>query len=215
MTAVEFWGVVDEWLRQHSPATRKLLKKPATAAGIAKLEKTIKQVLPDEFKEFLKIHNGSEESAGLLVGLPVMSAAEISHQWREWAEIADDEEMVADLSEEITSHPEGHVKPLYANRGWVPFIGDSQNHIAVDYDPGPKGKIGQIINCGRDDDVRHVIAESFEEFLDFVAYLFRYDFVELNPEHSSDDPPRWLRVKGQSDDLLTGLPELLAKYRAR
>jgi cell wall assembly regulator SMI1 len=107
--------------------------------------------------------------------------------------------------------PKGAVKKLYANRGWVPFAGD-QNYVAIDFDPGPKGKVGQIINAGRDDEIRHVIADTFGEFLEFVAELFTGGKVEL----SSDDPPEepcWLHVKGTDDDLLTGLPELLASHK--
>jgi cell wall assembly regulator SMI1 len=214
MTVRESWDVIHDWLRAHHPKMLRLLRKPAKPAALAKLEKHLGRTLPDSFKESYLIHDGSDDLAGILVGLPLMPLAEVGRTWESWAEIADDGDTVEDLSEDCSSSPKGAVKELYANRGWVPFAGDAMNHVALDFDPGPKGKVGQVINCGRDDEVRHVIADDFEGFLAFVARLFTAGVVALNEEESPDDP-RWLGVKGRKKDLLTGLADLLAAHGRR
>jgi cell wall assembly regulator SMI1 len=208
------WAVIHDWLGLHHPSMLTLLHGPAKAADIKRLEKQIGQALPDNFQASYRIHDGSDRNSGVFVGLSLMSLSEVGRTWEGWAEIADDEEIVEDLSEDCQSQPPGAVKPLYANRGWVPFAGDSQNYVAIDLDPGPKGKVGQIINAGRDDEVRHVIADTFEGFLDFVAGLFQAEKVGLPPGEKADNP-RWLGVKGKKQDLLTGLPELLAGAKRR
>src|SRR5262249_45669247 len=152
------------------------------------LEERIGQKLPDDFRESYLIHDGSDDVSGPIAGLPLMSLAEVGEVWEGWADIADDEGLVADLSERHSSVPEGACKPLYANRAWVPFAGDSQNYVAFDFDPGPKGKVGQVINAGRDDVVLHVIADTFAGFLDFVARLFAEDRVMLSPREDATNP---------------------------
>jgi cell wall assembly regulator SMI1 len=131
-----------------------------------------------------------------------MSVSRISSNWDMWASIVDDDN--ADLDAECRSHPPGAVKLRYTNRGWLPFAGDSQNFVAIDFDPGPAGIAGQVINTGRDDMMRHVIATAFFGFLAFVARQFAEGRVVRS---QTDD--RWLQLAGDGGDLLTGLRPLL------
>jgi cell wall assembly regulator SMI1 len=185
-----------------------LLHGPSDPAEFSRLETLIGRDLPDDFKSSYLIHDGSELESGIILGLPLMPLAEVGGLWQEWANIADDEEMFADLSEKCQSHPAGAVKRLYANRGWVPFAGDSANFVALDFDPGTAGQPGQVINAGRDDDFRHVIAENFGSFLAFVAAQFSAGSVQLSA-NTPPFSPRWLALTGGEDDMLTGLRRLL------
>ena len=208
MHVQEAWAVIHNWLGRRYPTMLRLLNGPASPAAFSQLERQLQQRLPEDFKASYTVHDGSNANSGILIGLPLLSLLEIGRVWEMWAEIAEGEETVADLSEECQSRPAGAVKLLYANRGWVPFAGDSQNHVAIDFDPGPKGEIGQIINCGRDDMIRHVIADTFEGFLAFVAQQFAADRVGMSSDESSGEP-RWLALVGGQRDFLTGLQELL------
>ena len=68
--------------------------------------------------------------------------------------------------------PEGAVDPAYINRRWIPLTHDgSGNHIGLDFDPWPRGRIGQVILFGRDEDVKAVLAESLGSFLEWIAGL--------------------------------------------
>lgn len=212
MSVEDSWEVIHDWLAFHHPTMLGLLRGPAKKAEFGKLEKTLGVTLPDSFKESYLIHDGSDPVSGVLVGLPLMPLAEIGRVWASWAGIADDEDLVQELSEDLSSHPKGAVQPLYAHRGWVPFAGDSQNFVALDFAPGPKGTAGQVINAGRDDEVRHAIASTFEGFMAFVAGLFTAGRVAANPDEPKD-APKWLGVAGMNADLLTGLPDLLKRKK--
>jgi cell wall assembly regulator SMI1 len=68
--------------------------------------------------------------------------------------------------------PDGSVDPAYTNPSWVPLTADgSGNHIGLDFDPWPSGRIGQVILFGRDEDVKVVVAESLGQFLAWIAGL--------------------------------------------
>jgi uncharacterized protein (TIGR02996 family) len=209
------WAVIEDWLARNHPTMLGLLKGPADEPDFWAVEALIKQKLPDDFKASYRIHDGSADCSGPLIGLSLMSLAEVGDVWGQWADYADDAELVAELSDDITSSPRGAVKPLYANRAWIPFAGDSMNHVALDYDPGPKGVAGQVINCGRDDSARHAIAPTFTAFLAFVARQFVHGRVVVNEDDEDTDEPQWLKVAGTKHDLLTGLPELLRADRKK
>jgi uncharacterized protein (TIGR02996 family) len=197
------WAVIHDWLARHHPTMLASLNGPADEAAFVRLEERVGQVLPEDFKASYRLHDGSAPESGVLIGLPLMSLEEVAQAWEVWADVANDGYTVEDLSEYFRSHPPGAVKPLYANRNWVPFAGDSQNHIALDFDPGPEGTPGQVINCGRDDEVRHVIAGTFAGLLTFVARQFVLGRVCAGKD------PRWLAVAGGKRELLTGLRGLL------
>jgi uncharacterized protein (TIGR02996 family) len=202
------WAIIHDWLARHHPTMLPLLNGTADAAAFAELERRVGRTLPEDFKNSYRVHDGSESDAGILIGLPLMSLKEIGDTWEMWAAIADDTDLVEEVSEDRRSHPPGAVKPLYANRGWVPFAGDGQHNVALDFDPGPAVRVGQVINCGRDDEILHVIAGSFAGFLMFVARRFVLGRVGLG-EDEDEDEPRRLAVDGGRRDLLTGLRDLL------
>ena len=59
---------------------------------------------------------------------------------------------------------------MYASPGWIPFASDSGgNCLGIDLDPGPTGTRGQVINFGRDEDEKFVLAPSMNEFLEWFA----------------------------------------------
>jgi cell wall assembly regulator SMI1 len=208
VSVAEVWAVIHGWLGRHHPGMLGLLRGPADPTEFGRLEAKIGYSLPDDFKASYLIHDGSEPVSGILIGLPLMPLQEVGRQWQNWADIADDEGTVVDLSEDCRSYPAGAVKPLYANRGWVPFAGDGMNFVALDFDPGPAGRPGQVINAGRDDEIRYVIAGNFADFLGFVASQFSAGRVVLNAD-TPPDAPRWLALAGGKRDLLTGLRQLL------
>lgn len=87
--------------------------------------------------------------------------------------------MLAEFSENCTSSPAGMIRCLHANRGWIPLGQSSDsNHFGIDLDPGPSGVVGQVINFGRDQEDKHVLALSWAQFLeDFADELAAGNFV--------------------------------------
>ncbi len=202
MTVAKSWDIIHDWLGRHHPGMLSELRGPADEAALKALEKRIGLILPDDFKTSCRIHNGSNEMSGPLIGLPLMPLSVIGDNWEMWASIADEDNQ--DIDEECRSHPPLAVKRVYANRKWIPFAGDGQNYVAIDFDPGPTGKSGQVINSGRDDMMRHVIANTFSGFLEFVAKQFAAGRVVRSEENE-----HWLQLAADGGDLLTGLRPLL------
>lgn len=70
---------------------------------------------------------------------------------------------------DITSHPTRAIRKKYFHIKWLPVIEDhGGNYIGIDFDPGQKGKKGQVIVFGRDDVDMYVVADSWDEFLDRI-----------------------------------------------
>jgi cell wall assembly regulator SMI1 len=75
-----------------------------------------------------------------------------------------------ELQDKQQSQPPNAVQRAYTHPAWIPLARDwGGNLIAVDLAPGPMGKWGQIILCGRDYDTKYVIARSWAIFLANVA----------------------------------------------
>ena len=88
----------------------------------------------------------------------------------EASERGEDDGMLVEFSEGSTSSPEGAIQRLHACWAWIPLIemGDS-DQIGIDLDPGPNGVVGQVINIGRDQEEKHVLATSWAHFLEDVS----------------------------------------------
>lgn len=81
------------------------------------------------------------------------------------------ERSVYDFDNQIsfTSTPENAIKKKYFHYKWLPLFSDfGGNYIGIDLDPDTNGTKGQIINFGRDEERMFVIADSLEEFFDFI-----------------------------------------------
>jgi cell wall assembly regulator SMI1 len=201
------WAVIHDWLHRHHPTMLKLLHGPADEAAFGQLEQRVGRTFPEDFKASYRIHNGSDDMAGILIGLPLMSLEEVGENWQGWADIGADFD--DDLNDSVYSDPAGAVKLLYACEGWVPFVGGSQHYVALDFTPGPTGTVGQVINSGRDDEIRHVIAPNVTAFFLFVARQYVLGKVSLSQNEDDPGDPHWLGIAGTDDDLLTGIRDLL------
>lgn len=105
--------------------------------------------------------------------------------------------------------PEGAVDPAYINSRWIPLTHDgSGNHIGLDFDPWPGGRVGQVILFGRDEEIKAVLAESLGRFLEWVAGLLESgNFREIKPD---ERVLRAFRLKDPpTDDFQDGARALL------
>ena len=103
------------------------------------------------------------------------SSPSLGH-WKFWSEMVEasergeDDGMLDEFSQESTSFPEGAIQRLHACRAWIPLVEmNDSNHIGIDLDPGPCGVVGQVINFGRDQEQKYVLARSWARFLEDVA----------------------------------------------
>jgi cell wall assembly regulator SMI1 len=165
------WDRLEAWFEAHLPHTRKAFNPPAKASLIKAFEKAIGLELPDSVRESYRRHNGHKPcSAGLLFGLPLHPLETALKHWDNWKGYDRTKLRKFNFDDEVSCFPTGFVQSVYFTRGWIPISDDAGgNHIAVDLAPGPNGKRGQIIVCGRDDTFHPVLARDWAQFLADIA----------------------------------------------
>ncbi|MEC3906133.1 SMI1/KNR4 family protein [Tamlana sp. 2201CG12-4] len=138
------------------------LNPPASKQNIEKLEHTIGAELPEEYINFLMIHNGqNSDSEGLINVEELLSIERIIQEWKVWKELLDS----GDFSG-YESDPNKGIKNDWWNDKWIPITHDGGgNHYCIDLDPALGGSSGQIIRMWHDSEERELIAHSFKEWI--------------------------------------------------
>jgi cell wall assembly regulator SMI1 len=92
-----------------------------------------------------------------------------------------------DFDNEIsfTSTPKSAIQKKYFHYKWLPIFSDyGGNYIGIDLDPDTKGKKGQVINFGRDEEDMFVLAENLDDLFDkLLAELDKTENRLLNSEN--------------------------------
>ncbi|QTH40946.1 SMI1/KNR4 family protein [Cohnella sp. LGH] len=158
---------IAELLRDELPELGHSLNPPASEDELHKAEEELGFSLPTELWELYLTHNGEKEDGpGLFFGLPFLPLDGMMAEWRIWADL---EEQMEGLESEHYSVPAGWIKEQYINRGWLPISKDwGGNNLGVDIDPDREGTAGQIINFGRDEEIKYVIARNLSHWLQFI-----------------------------------------------
>ena len=168
------WNRFEGWLKIHAPHLPGELNAPATDSAIRELESKTGVTLPQDFKKFLKIHNGQKPgSEGLVEAEELLSTASILSEWTAWKQILDNGDLPA---EAVASRG---IKPYWWNSKWIPITHDgSGNHYCIDLDPARGGKKGQVIRMWHDSAERELVASSFKEWIsDYVTGLEKGKYV--------------------------------------
>ena len=88
----------------------------------------------------------------------------------------------------LTSKPERAIKKKYFHIKWIPLISDfGGNYIGIDLDPDINGVKGQVIIFGRDEEDMIVLANSWNEFLDWNLDLIIKEGDKLKNESHLHD----------------------------
>lgn len=94
---------------------------------------------------------------------------------------------IPDIPTFCKSHVNGMVREMYANKKWIPFAYDwGGNFLGLDYDPDESGTCGQVINFGRDEDVKYVLAASFTEFIDWYVKQLESGNFRIEPRENNE-----------------------------
>ena len=167
------WIEIEDIFRSKNCLHALGLNGGATNDEIAALEEHLGLSLPAAFKSFLAIHNGQGNGQGLFFGVAFLSVDAIQQNWNNWVALEQDG-LNEELSDSMSSRPEGFIKPLYLNRKWIPITHDyGGNHIGFDFDPDVNGTPGQIIAFGRDEDEKKLKANSFGGFIELLVKQLR------------------------------------------
>ena len=101
-------------------------------------------------------------------------------EWKNCFELSEDEEL-----QQIESYsvPEASIKEQYINRYWIPIAHDhGGNYLGIDLDPDSKGIHGQVINFGRDETVKYVIAHNITDLLAFIVQTLKNGTYTIDEE---------------------------------
>lgn len=186
---------LERWLAAHRPANLANLQPPATDEELAGLQATIGAELPASFIRLYKWRNGQRDLrvGGPFYGLAFLSVADVIGKWEPWKELCDEDPELAggDFASSVVP---GVVKALYANPLWIPFADDwGGNHIGIDLDPGPGGRVGQVINFGRDEDAKYVLGATVDDFVErMVTELEAGNFIlttDTEEDFETREPP--------------------------
>jgi len=170
------------------------LNAPATIEEIQYVESEMEISFPDELRMLYLTHNGEVKSGpGLFFGLPFLSLDEVLNEWRVWKRIEEEEFFNFDAF----SIPAKCIKERYVNHKWIPISKDyGGNNIGIDVDPDEKGEMGQVINFGRDEEVKYVMANRISDFLLFILQTLKDKNFTI---HQEEDYLYW--SYGANDNL--------------
>lgn len=188
----EQWRWIENWLAKNAPKIINDLNEGCNLKQLAKLENEIDLKLPQSFKDFYLVHNGQkdEDYFGLFYGVSLLPLEKIVEEWRVWNEIIDEygeERMKENFDDFQISFMPDKLKAQYANKKWIPFAIIADNcYLGLDFDPEANGKAGQVINFGREEEQKAVLAESFKEFVNwYIQELERGNYL-IDFEDKSD-----------------------------
>jgi cell wall assembly regulator SMI1 len=174
---------LDAWYAVHLPPDKYVFNPPATDAELDAFEREIGLRMPRAYRQLYRWHDGEEnDRRGHIYGLPLLSLHEAASQWRAWNDVLAG---FGGNRYEIRggAWPQGAVDPAYINPRWIPLTHDgSGNHIGLDFDAWPGGRLGQVILYGRDEDVKAVLAQSLGQFLGWIAGLLESGNFRLEAE---------------------------------
>lgn len=200
------WERIEAWFQTHAPELLSNLHAGASTEEIAAFEAAAGVQLPDPVRESYQIHNGQEEIAtGMLIGEPLDTLERIGagiQYSREYRKEYEESDAYSSLDEESTSYPVDAIRRLYFNPGWIPLGDWDGNCYGVDLDPGPNGVSGQVINFGRDEDHKYVLALSWAHFLEDIADELEAGSLEVRMSETEKGFAESFGRRGHNDQAL-------------
>lgn len=161
----EFWRRIETILLEYAPETAKTVASPATEREIEELEQLVGLVLPETFKQSLRVHNGQNDPTkchsftgeGIL-----LNAREIGQAWK----------TLSELDEDFRKKESGwdtHGFGAWWSRNWVPFTDSDGDSLCLNLSPQLGNRIGEVIAFIHDNPHEPGIAPSFVDWLESLA----------------------------------------------
>lgn len=138
----ELWSQIEKWLSENAPGVLQRMAGPASPEDLAHAEESFGVTLPEDYRQFLQIHNGEDKDDGawlygshsLLTITDTVAQAEQAKQ------------AYAGMSKDDVEGDVEEIQGLPWNPKWVPFAYDgSGGFFMIDLDPSEEGISGQVI----------------------------------------------------------------------
>ncbi len=189
-TVAERWRTIEAWLDEHHPAQLETFRPPAPAAAVAVAEAAMGLMLPDEYKAFLALHDGQEDTGTFVGHTRLLGVGELAEA-RSWLITLESEH-----GSGARDADDPRVAPVGFHPSWVPIASISRTYLCLDLAPGPGGAVGQVVTYHTDDDARPLTASGFAELLSLYFTQAQTGAIEL----SDDDAPGDDDGPGDADD---------------
>jgi len=191
------WKRIVFWLKANAPEQLEGLRQGASAAAVATLENGVSQVLPDDYKELLRLHDGEDTTYGLLGGWYLLGAGEALQHWEALGGLERSGAFEGPHGDFVI---EGPVRAMWRSPAWIPIVSDQAgNFHMLDLDPAPGGSPGQVIYYSHDDAHRAVLATSTADYLRKFADKLEAGQFEVRRAPSSRRYMGLRDVKGSDD----------------
>lgn len=188
-------------LEKYYPEVVSRLNYPGDAESIKKIEEEIGEELPESFKKLYQEFNGEDKNlyVGVILGFSLMSAASILEELHLLKEYNVNTVMKSKSEDAISEEEIG-------KRIIIPFAFDaSRCYIALDLTPGQKGKKGQVITLDFDYHSSFLLADSLEEFYDFIIKMMEEKKCQVEIGEEDEE-----YFEFESGHFFNNLEELLA-----
>ena len=126
------------------------------------IESTLGIILPEEMKNFYRVHNGQDWSVGVnsfVRNLTLSPISQIIDNWKFLLEEFDPDDLESDIDNEI--------RPFLWNSKWIPIAENGGgDYLCLDTDPSEAGVVGQVLYFWHDWGKRSVEAKNLYEFIE-------------------------------------------------
>ncbi len=214
------WREYVAWLTETFPRVAANLDPPAPADArvLDEIERVLGVRIPEPLSTLYRLTGGEprfrqdpddDVGSGVLFGARLMQVPEIlefvraPRNWRPDDVDADreDDDLSPALRNEVLEPTK--LRAAVLHRLWVPFaeLGGG-DYLAVDLAPGPGGSRGQVINIGRDQECRFVLADGITELIALLHELGASGIVYV-VEGEDDGSPKSATVFAPTEVSLT------------
>jgi cell wall assembly regulator SMI1 len=189
----EIWARFKRELEARGVGPFHRLPPGASRESIDRLQAALGLSLPQDLVDLLLANDGDSGAPGVLFGAELLGVDVILREWTFQRSL--DADPLALLNRGCASTPPGAILEQYTHPAWIPFLTDGDGtFFALDLAPGPRGKVGQVINAGRGQQRKSVLAASLGELLEgALADLTHGRFVFEEDPFDDDSGMRCIR----------------------
>jgi cell wall assembly regulator SMI1 len=168
------WSRIEVWLKTNLPEALGKLCPGATEAEIDETERLLGLTLPEDVKQFYRIHNGTDD-LGLFpssdpsgwdnMAFDPLPLKQVRADWENWKGLVE----IGEFANQ-SGQPMAGICADWWNLGWVPIASNGGGDFqCIDSVPTEMGRPGQVISMWHESPARELIAPSLADYLRVIA----------------------------------------------